>query len=521
MKAVLVIIFALCLRLPACRRGAFVAIPMYRNKYLWIVFILFVIPVNAIAQQQNLSEETETCIECHSSVTPGIFYDWQNSRHAGITPAHALKKPKLKRRISNENVAPELANSVVGCYECHSLNTDKHKDSFDHFDFRINVVVSPNDCKTCHIEEVEQYSVSTMANAIGNLAQNPLYDLLVETTIGVKTMSDGKLIRAKASHLTERETCYGCHGTVVEVNGMKTIVTDMAELEVPDLSGWPSQGVGRINPDGSMGACASCHPRHSFSIEDARKPYTCSQCHLEPDVPAYNVYKESKHGNIFYAKGNKWDYENVPWVLGKDFSAPTCAVCHSSLIVDPDGNVVSERTHNFDSRIWERIFGLPYSHPQPKHGATHNIKNIDGLSMPTTFSNQQAAEYLIDKNEATVRKSKMEKICKTCHSTDWVDKHFQKFDNTNKETNQMILTATQLLQQAWQLKLADNTNPFDEEIEILWLQQWVFYANSIRYASAMSGAPDYAAFKNGWWELSKSLQQMKNWIELRKTNHQK
>ena len=112
MKTILLIIFALCLR-------AFVAIPMYRNKYLWIVFILFVIPVNTFAQQQNLSEETETCIECHSSVTPGIFYDWQNSRHAGITPAHALKKPKLKRRISNENIAPELANSVVGCYECH------------------------------------------------------------------------------------------------------------------------------------------------------------------------------------------------------------------------------------------------------------------------------------------------------------------------------------------------------------------------------------------------------------------
>jgi len=33
------------------------------------------------------------------------------------------------------------------------------------------------------------------------------------------------------------------------------------------------------------------------------------------------------------------------------------------------------------------------------------------------------------------------------------------------------------------------------------------YANSIRYASAMAG-PDYAAFKNGWWELTNNLQRM-------------
>jgi len=30
----------------------------------------------------------------------------------------------------------------------------------------------------------------------------------------------------------------------------------------------------------------------------------------------------------------------------------------------------------------------------------------------------------------------------------------------------------------------------------------------------MSG-PDYAAFKNGWFDLSKNLQEMKNFIELK------
>jgi hypothetical protein len=115
---------------------------------------------------------------------------------------------------------------------------------------------------------------------------------------------------------------------------------------------------------------------------------------------------------------------------------------------------------------------------------------------------------LITQAEARSRQVQMEKICKSCHSTDWVQKHFEKFDNTNKETNGMVLSATQLMQRAWDKKIADNKNPFDETIELTWAQQWLFYANSIRYSSAMTGAPDYAAFKNGWWYLTKTLQEM-------------
>ena len=80
-------------------------------------------------------------------------------------------------------------------------------------------------------------------------------------------------------------------------------------------------------------------------------------------------------------------------------------------------------------------------------------------------------------------------------------------DNSLKEADDMVATATGILSSAWEKKLADNSNPFDETIEQLWIQQWLFYANSVRYASAMSG-PDYAAFKNGWWNLTKNLNDM-------------
>ena len=103
----------------------------------------------------------------------------------------------------------------------------------------------------------------------------------------------------------------------------------------------------------------------------------------------------------------------------------------------------------------------------------------------------------------------MKAVCKTCHSTDWTDSHFERFDNTVAETDRMVLAATQLMSQAWEKSLADGTNPFDETLEQLWVKQWLFYANTIRYASAMTGAHKYTGFHYGWWDLTHNLQEMK------------
>lgn len=465
----------------------------------------------------KLSAQTQACIACHSKVTPGIVGDWEASRHSYTLPSDALKKPDLERRISAASVPDELGRVAVGCYECHSLNPDKHQDNFQHMGYKINVVVSPNDCNTCHPVEVKQYSGSKKAHAWKTIMENPVYHTLVNTTDGVKLVKDGKITMKDATAETLRDTCLGCHGAKVEVKGLKKVYTGnvWGEIEVPNLTNWPTQGVGRENPDGSIGTCTACHPRHEFSIKVARKPYTCAQCHLDPDVPAWNVYKESKHGNIYASNKEDWNFSNVPWVLGKDFQAPTCATCHNSLVVAPDGTVIAERTHDFGSRLWVRLFGLIYSHPQPKSGNTTIIRNKDGLPLPTTFTGELASEYLISREEQEKRLDGMKNICKGCHSTDWTDGHFVKLDNTIRETDQMTLSATQLMVEAWEKGIEDNSNPFDEAIEKLWIKQWLFYSNSIRYASAMTGAPDYAAFKNGWWELSDNLQKMRDMIDLK------
>ena len=471
----------------------------------------FLIP--QVNDKSKISAETEECLSCHESVTPGIVADWKTSLHSQTSFGNAILKPELERRVSSTNVSKELNDVVVGCYECHTLNPNNHKDNFDHFGYKINIIVTPNDCSTCHKTEVAEYLPSKKANALDNLQKNPLYHTLVNTTLGVKNVSEDKISMTDATHFTKNETCYACHGTEVKVSGMRSVSTDMGDIEIPNLTDWPNQGVGRINPDGSYGSCTACHPRHSFSIEIARKPQTCGQCHLEPDVPAYNIYNESKHGNIFASIKEKWNWEKIPWKLGEDFTAPTCAACHNSLLTNSQGDIITKRTHDFSSRLWVRIFGLIYSHPQPKSGKTYEIKNNDNLPLPTTFNKIPATSYLIDNNEQTARKEDMMKICRSCHGNNWVTSHFEKMDNTLIETDGMVASATNLMSYAWKENLADNKNPFDEDLEAMWIQQWLFYANSVRYSSAMAG-PDYASFKNGWWYLTKNLNEMHQMIKI-------
>jgi hypothetical protein len=468
-----------------------------------------------VAQGDSVSSQSSECIDCHTSVTPGIVKDWEMSRHSRVIVVEAMTKPVLQKRISADNPPAVLRDHVVGCYECHSQNVDKHQDSFDHFGHKINVIVTPNDCETCHPVEVSQYEGSKKANAYGNLMGNPVYNELVWTIDGMKKIDRGNIVSSAPSETTLDESCLGCHGAVVQVAGLDTVHNQVGDVIIPRLTNWPSQGVGRINPDGSKGACTSCHARHSFSIEMARKPYTCAQCHLEPDVPAWDVYRESKHGNIFLSRANAWDMNDVPWVVGKDFQAPTCATCHNSLLVSPDGSMIANRTHDFGARLWVRLFGLIYSHPQPKSGNTTIVKNADGLPLPTTFFGGVATAYLLDSLNQFVRRDSMESLCQSCHSTPWTASHFARLDTITHETDLMTMAATQLVAKAWSAGIEDKSNPFDEPIEKMWVEQWLFYANTMRYSAAMTGAPDYQAFEHGWWDMSKNLEQMKDMINLR------
>jgi hypothetical protein len=460
------------------------------------------------SEESAVSDATKECISCHESIHPGIVADWKRSRHSRTTPAQAIQKPKLQKRVSAGKVPDNLSGVVVGCAECHTLNAESHKDTFEHNEQKVHVVVSPKDCSTCHPDEADQFGKNLMSWARINLVENKLYQSLMQSINGLQSLAGMKTMLSAPDELTNADSCLQCHGTAIEVKGKETRDTDQGEMEFPLLSGWPNQGVGRLNTDGSQGCCTACHTRHQFAIDMARKPYTCSQCHKGPDVPAFKAYEVSKHGNIVSSLGHEWKFNEVPWKLGKDFSAPTCAACHISLLVNGDGETVAERTHQANNRLPWRILGLIYAHPHTKSPNTTRVRNRDDQPLPTTLSGELATEYLIGPEDMSSRREALQKVCLSCHSRDWVQGHWARLENTIKTTNEMTRTATDIMLKAWKEKVADDKESlFDEALEKKWVEQWLFYANSTRFASAMMGT-DYGVFAEGRWYLSKNIQEM-------------
>jgi hydroxylamine dehydrogenase len=489
---------------------------MYRRyscRTLLVVLTTLFVAGGAYGETAVISDLSKECISCHSSATPAIVADWKKSRHASVTPAEALKKPETQRRVSAEQIPQKLASVAVGCAECHLMNADAHKDTFDHNDQKTHLTVTPHDCSTCHPTEAAQFDKNLMSHAHGNLAKNSVYRDLMKTINGTQSFKQMNTELSAPNEKTSDESCWSCHGTALEVTGMETRSTDFGDFKFPKLSGWPNQGVGRLNPDGSKGSCSPCHNRHQFAMEAARKPYNCSRCHKGPDVPAYQVYTVSNHGNLFLSLYGEWKFKEVPWTVGKDFGAPTCAVCHVSLLVTTEGDVVAKRTHQMNDRLPWRIFGPIYAYPHPKSPDTSIVKNKDGMPLPATLEGEVANEFVISPEEQAKRKDILQNVCRSCHTHDWVNGHWERFENTIKTSNQMTLTATHILKDAWKTGVASQApSIFDETIEKQWVEQWLFYANSTRFASAMTGA-DYGAFADGRWSMSKSIQQMSDYLK--------
>lgn len=490
---------------------------MKQLSIILCVFYGLIAPIYAFCEGNPvISSATQECLDCHGALHPGIVEDWKKSRHAVMTPEKAMSATALGRKISSPSVSDTVKSVVVGCAECHTQRPKSHADTFSHNGFDVHVVVSPEDCAACHSQERDQYAHNIMAHAWKNLAENKIYQDLKQSIIGNPIRKSGKLTFDPPDALTNAESCFYCHGTRLSVTGFEKRDTDAGELEFPVIDGWPNQGVGRINLDGSKGACTSCHNRHNFSMETARKPYTCKECHAGPDVPAYKVYEVSKHGNIAASKQSSWDFQAVPWTVGKDFTAPTCATCHISLLANTDGNVVVQRTHQMSDRLSTRIFGLIYAHRQPKNPDTTLIRNSAGVQLPTDFDGVPAAQYLIDDKEVDKRRKTLQAVCLSCHSLSWVKGHWQRYENTILTTNAATRTATDIMRDIWKKSYASGldrgASPFDESIEKKWSAIWLFDANNSRFASAMAGGGDYGVYAEGRFPLSTRVAELNEWL---------
>ena len=182
----------------------------------------------ALAVDDNVAGK---CMTCHKEKTLGIYNQWYKSEHA---------------------------KHNVTCLDCHKA-AKADVDAFMHEGALIATLVTPKDCGACHSKETEQVMASYHAHA-GEILDS----------------KDAYLAHAAGGAPAAIAGCESCHGSKIKI--------DPNSPNKLDRLSWPNSGIGRINPDGSKGACTACHQRHhprcaQLRLEWLRRAHQWSLCH--------------------------------------------------------------------------------------------------------------------------------------------------------------------------------------------------------------------------------------------------
>jgi hydroxylamine dehydrogenase len=382
----------------------------------------------------------QICLGCHKKESPGIVTEWQKSSHA---------------------------NKKVDCYDCHKgKEGDKgvvsHEQDKAGKPIFITTIVSPKTCAQCHEKEVAQQQRSHHAKAAQILAS--LDNIMGEVIGGPAAVNAG---------------CRQCHGGEVVIDPKSGEAT---------YETWPNTGIGRVNPDGSLGSCSACHARHRFSSAQARTPDTCGKCHLGPDHPQLEIYNESKHGIIYRAKVTEMNLDSKKWVAGVDYSAaPTCASCHMG------ATRTQGVTHDVGERIsWTLRPPISTKLNMVRLSNGDEFDQPEGKPIPKVGDEVKGAK-VVEILTWEDRRKKMTNVCFACHGSNVINGHYKQFDDVvnlyNEKFAKPIAGAMKELQDKGYITAA----PFDEKIEWTWWEIWHHEGRRARHGAAMNG-PDYT-----WW----------------------
>jgi len=395
---------------------------------LLIIFSLLIIFLLSTSQLTLAQENGEQCLSCHEGQTPNIIDEWEKSKHS---------------------------KNGVGCYTCHQAKKSD-KDAQKHYDdVYISPIVSPKDCSKCHSEYVEEFN-------------NSLHEKGAEFVIAFeeKNKDPNYLAYKVQGEASSHAGCEQCHGSRVKV----------LENGKLDPTTWPNTGIGRINPDGSRGSCSACHTRHTFSIEESRRAEACYTCHVGPDHPQKEIYQESKHGAIYSAEGDKWNWTAPVGEWGvENYRAPTCATCHMSGLGD------TEETHNISERLsWEL--------ETPLSSHTDNWKE---------------------------ERSKMKEVCRQCHSSQWVDGMYAQADAVVELYNEEYYKPVTETYNELKERGLITKKKFDEAIDYQYFELWHHEGRRARMGAFMQG-PDYVQW-HGFYELAKNKAEFNDMVAEIKT----
>jgi hypothetical protein len=382
-----------------------------------VAFIAAVVIVGLIEKERAKPEiaavvyadaQSRACIDCHEEKHVAVDWirQWSQSRHA---------------------------QKGIGCIACHEAQPDD-PDKWDHENFVLTQVPSPKDCAKCHEQNVREFEDSHHAKAAQFIGS--LDNILGEVAEGGPAANMG---------------CRQCHGSEVRL-----------DKGVPVAGTWPNTGIGRVNPDKSLGTCTACHTRHMFSKQQAREPRTCGRCHMGPDHPQIEIYEESKHGIMFAAWREKMALGADNWIVGKTYTAaPVCATCHMAAT--------------------------------PTQPSTHDIGLRISWTLRPLFSKRQ--------ENWEAKRNRMMAVCLECHAKTWVGNYFKMYDDAVDLWNAKFATPASAMMD--ELKKANKITPtpFDDSIEWTFYELWHHEGRRARMGASMMG-PDFTQW-HGFYEVAK------------------
>lgn len=335
------------------------------------------------------------CAECHRRETSAVVHEFEMSRHA---------------------------ERGVDCLDCHQPAAGQ--EPFDHRGFVIAKALTSKNCAECHPTEYEQYARSRHAG--------PSW-AAVSGTAGFFTKAQ----------IEEGERWHP--------GWVRRAPNKIADLEgaAAIASGCQAcHSIGRPNADGSFGTCTACHARHVTSIELARLPTTCGQCHMGPDHSQLEIYGESKHGALFEAQRASMNLSADPRELTTaDMPVPTCATCHMSGL---EGMNV---THDTTERLsWFLFAPISTKRPGGERG--------------------QVA---------------MKEICTKCHTQPRIDAFYAAAEQVLVSTNEKVSGAVAVMD-ALRKEGHLTAAPFDETLEFDEFDLWHYYGRTAKHGAFMGGA---------------------------------
>ncbi len=393
--------------------------------FLAAIYLLTSLPRRGNDQLQPVFQPTsyegsDKCASCHKRVSPDIVYQYATST---------------------------MARSGVRCIDCHVVDKSNPMGK-DHEGFFITSTPTPKQCQRCHPSETDQFSHSRHG-APAWIALSGLDDFSPDQ-------------RKQINRIPEANR---------DVNGIVTATRNsLFDIEGPSVTPGACQScheIGRPNPDGSIGNCNKCHLRHSFSIEQVRKPEICGQCHLGPDHPQKEIYDESAHGAMYATEGEKWNWSQRPGRLTTtDMPAPTCATCHMS------GFGPEATTHEVGLRLSKFLF----------------------------------AAITKDRPNAIQGREAMTGVCLTCHTKPFIERQYARADSITRFINARVSEASDILQKLVNDGIIPST-PFATQISYDAFDLWHYYGRTAKFGAYMQG-PDFVQW-HGIYPLLKQLNKVK------------